>query len=296
MINLELQTTSKRKITHHPLFFIFLFLLCPLISAAQDKSAIDSAETGVSVSPSNIHFNAKPGTTQTRTIKVTNDTRIVKKLQVNMSDYRELSNDGKTQGNAGADFKYALSKWLSISPTYVEVPPRESKTITVTLEVPNDDSAAIAAWTMITIDQIKNKKNLDLPAPDKGTIGMGVSQGFGFGIYVYQNPPNVINNKVEITSLKYKQEPAQPSQLVMKVKNMGDGIGFCNYYVELTNLGNGKTEKIPIKRFTILPGYSRELKFDLAGNVKRGKYSAVAVLDFGSKDDLQTAELEFDVK
>ena len=284
-------------ISKYYLLVVFLLMSFPYVSKAQDKNAIDTAETGVAVSPANIHFNAKPGTTQTKTIKVSNDTRYTKKLQVSFSDYRELNNEGQTHDNVNSDFKYALSKWLTASPTYVEVPPRGSKIITITLEVPNDDTAAIAAWTMITIDQVKPKKSLDLPKVDKNMVGMGVNQEFGFGVYVYQNPPNVINNKVEINSLKFIDKVGkEPNKLLMGVKNSGDGIGFCNYYVELTNLNNGKTDKITVKRFTILPGYSRELKFDIPGNFPPGKYSSVAVLDFGSKDDLQTAELEFEIK
>ena len=278
-------------------YILLSLLLFPAILFAQN-GGLDTVETGVSVSPSNMHFNAKPGSTQTKTIKITNDTRATKKFELNLSDYGELTNDGKTQGEVTPDFKYALSKWLSISPTYVEVPPMEAKTITVTLDVPNGDTAAIAAWTMITVDQVKaTKKSLELPDGASNAVGMGVNQVFGFGIYVYQNPPNVVNNKVEINSLKYNAGTGKiPNQILMGVKNSGDGIGFCNYYIEITNLNSGKTEKISVKRFTILPGYSRELKFDLPNYFQPGKYSSVAVLDFGSKDDLQTGELDFEVK
>jgi hypothetical protein len=274
------------------------FLLLTLVPAMTKAQGSDTTETGISVSPSSIHFNAKPGATQTKTIKITNDTRSAKKFQVTMSDYGELDENGKTEGNVTADYKYALSKWLSVSPSYVEVPARESKVVTITIDVPNSDTAAIAAWTMLTIDQVKNtKKTLELPGDNKNAVGMGVSQGIGFGVYVYQNPPNVVNNKVEINTLKFNAAVNKSAnQILMGVKNAGDGIGFCNYYLELTSLSSGKTEKLNVKRFTILPGYKRELKFNLPTYVQSGKYSAVAVLDFGSKDDLQTAELEFELK
>ncbi len=118
-----------------------------------------------------------------------------------------------------------------------------------------------------------------------------------FGIFVYQNPPNVSNNKVDITSLKYEQGvPPMVNQLVMEAKNIGNGIGFCLYYIELTNLMNGKTEKLKVRQFTILPGYNRKVIFELPKELAKGKYSGVAVLDFGSKDNLQTAELDFEIK
>lgn len=279
-------------------FCLLFVLLCfPCISFAQNNNAVDTAETGISVSPSTLRFNAKPGATQTRTIKINNDTRSTKKFQMNFNDFGELTDEGKTKDKVSPDYKYALSKWLSVSPTYVEIKSRESKVVTITLEVPNEDAAAIAAWTMITVDQVTDKKTLEIPNATASTMGFGVTQGFGFGIYVYQNPPNVANNKVDITSLKFDNtNEKHANQILMDVKNIGDGISFCNYYVEITSLNSGVSEKVSVKRFTILPGYKRSLIFDIPSHFQQGKYSAVAVLDFGSKDDLQTAELDFELK
>ena len=53
--------------------------------------------------------------------------------------------------------------------------------------------------------------------------------------------------------------------------------------------------KLPEKRFTILPQFYRDFYFDLPANLAKGKYSAVGVLDFGSKEEIVVAEVEFTI-
>jgi hypothetical protein len=81
----------------------------------------------------------------------------------------------------------------------------------------------------------------------------------------------------------------------MGVKNTGDGIGFCSSYVELTNKKTGKQERLPIRQYTILPGFHREFEYALPEKIAAGDYSAVGILDFGSKDAIEASELEFTV-
>ena len=108
---------------------------------------------------------------------------------------------------------------------------------------------------------------------------------------VYQNPPNVKNNQIELTGYALS---TNQKQINMKAKNSGDGIGFCTYYVELLNMATGETIKIPSKTATLLPGATRALDIDLP-NLPSGSYNALGVLDFGSKDYVETAELDFAV-
>ncbi|MFN6038569.1 MAG: hypothetical protein ACK452_08875, partial [Bacteroidota bacterium] len=44
-------------------------------------------ETGVAISPSTLRFNVKPGTVQTKTIRVTNDTKRKFNFQLAFQDY-----------------------------------------------------------------------------------------------------------------------------------------------------------------------------------------------------------------
>jgi len=55
----------------------------------------------------------------------------------------------------------------------------------------------------------------------------------------------------------------------------------------------GAQRKLPVKQFTILPGFTRVFSFPLPEDLPKGKYSSVGVMDFGNKEHVEAAELEF---
>jgi len=278
-----------------------LLFLAPFVLSAQQKPATPTptpdqsgAEptAGISVTPSSLRFNVKPGATLSKQVKVTNDTKKPFKFQTGFSDF-DMDANGKPKGIKVTQSKYALSKWVSIVPSYFDLNPGESKTITVTVDIPNSDTANIAAWTILMIDQATERAPLDANKNGK-SISLGITPSFGFGVYIYQNPPNVKTTSVEIKKFKFEELKGKKG-LRMEVKNTGDGIGFCSSYIELTNKSTGKQERLPIRQYTILPGFQREFEYALPEKIASGDYSAVGILDFGSKDAIEASELEFTI-
>lgn len=250
----------------------------------------DTVPRGVSVSPPTIRFTLKPGTSQSKQIKITNDTDLPRTFQVKVQDYLAADiNRAAENSQVPDDYKYGLKKWLYVTPSVITVPPGQKASINVLLDVPAGDEFAHAAWSLIVIDEVKERQELNVPSAGSNAMGMGIVPSMGFGIFVYQNPTNVKNNQIELTG--YALSPNQ-NQINMKAKNSGDGIGFCTYYVELLNMATGEVIKIPAKTATLLPGSTRALDIDLP-KLSSGSYNALGVLDFGSKDYVETAELDF---
>ncbi len=271
---------------------IFSFLLASN-SFGQDPNFEpfkDSLPKGVSVSPPTVRFNLKSGTSQSKNIKITNDTDFPKTFQIKAQDYlaEDINRDAQTS-IVPEDYKYGLKKWLYVTPSLVTIQPGQKANINVLLDVPAGDEFAHAAWSLIIIDEVKDRQELNIPNAGSGAVGMGIVPSMGFGIFVYQNPPNVKNNEVELTG--YAIDPAK-KKITMKASNKGDGIGFCTYYVELLNMATGEAFKIPAQTATLLPGSTRELAIELPA-LSSGSYNALGVLDFGSKEYVETAELDF---
>jgi hypothetical protein len=271
---------------------IFSFFLSSN-SYAQDSNfepMKDTVPKGVSVSPPTVRFNLKSGTSQSKNIKITNDTDFPKTFQIKAQDY--LADDINREAQTSIvpeDYKYGLKKWLYVTPSLVTIQPGQKANINVLLDVPAGDEFAHAAWSLIIIDEVKDRKELNIPTAGSGAVGLGILPSMGFGIFVYQNPPNVKNNAVELTG--YAIDPTK-KKITMKASNKGDGIGFCTYYVELLNMATGETFKIPVQTATLLPGSTRELAIELPA-LSSGSYNALGVLDFGSKEYVETAELDF---
>lgn len=250
--------------------------------------------SGVAVSPSRLRMSASPGETIVQKIKITNDTPQPNSFKLSFHDF-DMNGMGKSSFIPAGEGKYSLARWATISPSFVELAPGEKTEVTLTLSLPNTEEARRAAWSILMVEQTAEKRSLDLPNPGSDNVAFGIIPTFAFGVFLYQNPPNVSRNSVEITDFRLQRGSEQTNDLLFRIENTGDGIAYCSSYIELTNLSTGTEQKLPVKQFTILPDLIREFEFHLPESLSAGHYSAVGVLDFGHSEEIQAAELEFEI-
>lgn len=265
-------------------------------SLTVDTSKVKITDMGVAVAPSSLRFRVKPGKSETKYVTITNDTYFPHKFKMTFSDFGMNNSGGIEQKPIGKiDNEYGLTKWITASPNYIELQPGEKKKIAIEVNLPDVDAAYKAAWCILMIDQATEKDYIVPPSAKEGNIAMGVIPVFGFGVYIYQNPPNVKINKVEIISFTFNYDKNN-RYIHLRAKNVGDGIGFCKSYIEINNMNTGYAERLALKQFNVLPGQEREFEFMLPGNIPKGKYSIMGVLDFGSEEELEAAEMEITVE
>ncbi len=282
---------------------LIIVLLSVQVLQAQDKNDSIFKDMGVSISPSSIHLSIKPGTSVTKEIRVKNDTQKNHEFTVGFQDF-EMNTSGKPSMNFDTKKttdttviktgpKYGLSKNIVVTPSSFVLKPGEEIKLKMIAEIPDEPDSYIAKWTIITVDEIYERPPLDA-ADQPNRISMGVIPTMGFGVFVYQNPPNVKINQLEIQSLQFLKTE-KGNNVTMSVKNTGDGISYCLSYLELTNLKTGVQQKLQNKSFTILPQYHRIFKYDLPADLAPGKYSAIGVVDYGHKEEIIAAEIEFEL-
>ena len=208
----------------------------------------------------------------------------------------DISQNGKSTFQDPGTSKYSMSKILSMVPTFVELSPGKSADISITVAVPQNPEFNKAAWGVILIEQAEEKKVLDPGNTSGETIAFGITPTFAFGVWIYQNPPNVEMTNVDINTFTYQKTEDYARLLTLSVENKGDGIAFCKAYAELTNLETGKQLSLGGKNYTLLPGYLRTFVFELPVDIPKGKYSAVGVIDYGSEEEIVAAELDITVE
>ncbi|MDG1528010.1 MAG: hypothetical protein P8I51_07905 [Polaribacter sp.] len=224
-----------------------LLLISAHFTYGQDKSNKNNSarkSTGVSVAPAHFHFNQKPGEVRTYDITVNNNTSFQNQFNVNMYDFN-MNGKGKSSFLPAGDGKYSLSKWLNVSPSFIELKPFETKLIKVTVSVPNDTDGDKAAWSILMVEQVAPRKSLDNVNGNDNTIALGVVPTYAFGIFAYQNPPNVTDNRIEFTDFQLKSGKAAKF-LHLEVQNTGDGIAYCTSYIDLTNLDTGVQQRLKV--------------------------------------------------
>ncbi|MBL4657101.1 MAG: hypothetical protein JKX73_03815 [Flavobacteriales bacterium] len=259
--------------------------------------AIDSSgitDMGVAVAPSIMNFRTTPGKSETRYLTITNDTYKQQNFRITFADFDLNDHGSASQLPFGEQHEYGLTRWIVADQTFVKLKPGEAKKIGITVNLPDVPEAYRAAWGLMMVD-LEKERDYIVPPKSGDNISMGIIPTYGFGIFIYQNPPNTTINKVEITKFDFTYDDKN-RYVNIAVKNVGDGIGFCVVYVELSNLNTGYQERLPLKRITVLPGQSRELDFAFPGDTPKGEYSIMGVLDFGSDTEMEAAEMEINVQ
>jgi hypothetical protein len=273
------------------LFFVSIFHT--IDAQKNDTKSKDPKSLGVSVSPSHFHFTQEQGQIKTYDITIKNTTSTGKSFNVNVYDF-DMNGKGKSSFLPPGEGKYSLSKWMNISPTFIELEPFKTKKVKVTVSVPSDDNGRKAAWSILMIEQEAPRNNLVNTRNDGNTVAFGIVPTFAFGIFAYQNPPNVLTNNIEFKEFKFLEKETV-NKLLIEVQNQGDGIAYCTSYIDLTNLDTGEQQRLRVKNFTIVPDLIRDFVFNLPQTLKKGKYLAIGVLDYESSEEIQAAKLEFEI-
>lgn len=263
----------------------------PLKSTKEVSVSAAKSNVGVSVSPAHFHLEMKQGETKSYSITVNNDTSKPKSFNLKMYDFN-MNGKGKSSFIPSGQGEYSLSKWTSISPTFVELKPHEKKKVDFTVAVPNTAEGRKAAWSIVMIEQQEARKNLATNNKSENTVALGVIPTFAFGVFVYQNPPNVDSNEVEFIDFQF-DDSKETKEILIEAQNTGDGIAYCTSYIDVTNLDTGDQQRLTVKKFTILPGLIRDFIFTIPKELPKGEYIAVGVLDFENSEEIQAAKMEF---
>ena len=289
--------TTISKLSNLILLFSVVILLTSIENAyPENGGGDDKYNKGITVSPSHLNYKVDLGKTKTQKVKVANYSSKTKKFRIVYSDF-DMTLDGKSQFLDAGTSKYSLSKYINIAPSFLELAPGETADVSITITIPDDSLANKAAWGVLMVEQAEERQNLDPGNGGGNTVAFGITPTVAFGVWIYQNPPHVLTNAVEILDFSFDgKDQNKPKYLLLNVENMGDGISFCKSYVELTNLNTGEQQTLGGKRFTVLPGYKRTFFYEVPAILPKGKYSAVGVIDYGSNSEILAAELEIQIE
>ncbi len=266
-------------------FAILLFTLAGTLVYGQSAS----------VSPSRLYFNAEPGQTQVRRITVTNNSETPQSFTVSFADFSSPGTDGKTELSDPGESSHSASRWLSASPSLVELAAGESRDVEVILQLPDSPEAAKVVWATTLVKLARERTQP--PGLGEDAMGFGIMHTFQFVIHVFQTPPGVTYKDARILAFEDSGKDEEGKRtLMLHLENTGEAIIDVAAYLELTNLRTGETIRERARAFTTLPGHSRRMNFNLPENLTPGNYSVLGVVDYGDREAVIAAELNITVE
>ena len=243
------------------------------------------------VSPVKLMFDLETGNSGTKQVSVRNKSDVEQSYVFSVADWM-VDENGETHYFPAGTTKRSCANWITITPNLITLQPNATAKVNVTMLVPNNDAST--KWAMIYVEIAKEKTGAE--AIDK-KLAMGIQVSPRIGLQVFQSPPSNTLYKGTIDNLKeIPVEEGQPRKFSADVINLGDKILNCKVYFMVSNLQTAEETTSEATEFSLLPESQRNLDYTLDQNLKPGKYSVAAVLDYGNSEELEGAQMEIEVK
>ncbi len=241
------------------------------------------------VSPVNLDFNTEPGQTQTKSISIKNHSNRKIGFSINITDFQPKS-DGSRKILPPNTTKNTLTDFININPTYFELNPNESKSVTVSMQIPSNDFTS--RWGLLTVQTAAERTSFK--ADQNLRTGLVISPRIL--VYISQSPGSNKSFKIQINNLTEIFSDNDSTRIFKaRIENTGEKITECQVYLIAANLkSKEETFFSPISVISY-PGLIREVKLELPNTLKKGKYALSAIVDYGSKTTLEGTQILIDV-
>ncbi len=267
------------------LIFIVTFSLIQLANMAPGY-----AQAGVSTSPNKLYYTFEPGGSGTQKLIVQNPADKELEVGISFSDWQYDSLGNNITTDPGT-LPHSCSKWITIAQgSYFILKPFERKELDVIVTAPADLNKDIPVHTaMLYLTQLNPWK------PGQSEEGASIIVTVRMGVKIYYSHVTAPQRSIEIVNFSHMKshiEGAQ-DQLELKIDNLSDTWVKGNVKVELLNTSNGKKLFLDEVEFHQLPGDKRLVRLKLPAKADKGKYNATAIVNYGDRDELKVAELDF---
>jgi len=260
--------------------FISLFTL--LLSA--------TAQTGITVGPPRVFFVVDAGQNQSQTVDVTNPSKdFTLDLAVSFEDW-QYNLFGENELAKAGTLANSCAAWVSVSEPFFSLKPGETKRLNVNMAVPQaiQYSQAMPVHTvMLFVTQLNPRQGIDKE-------GANIKIAVRSGIKLYHRFNGKNNTDLDITNVTYNTPDSAARYLAVDYTNTGNVWLEGRLSVELINQEGGKKIMLDQQGFYTLPNDQRRQLVGLPPDLAKGTYLATILLNFGDKDQIKVAELEFD--
>lgn len=245
----------------------------------------------VNINPTQLNFNAAVGETASQTLTISNVSDEKQVFQLSIGDWLRDSLGNHKYLPAGT-LKRSCAPWISLENPFIELEPRTAKDIRITLLAPADTAQLKAMkWAMLYIQSVKEQ----IPGKKKkGKVNAVINEIFRFGIHIYQIPPGVHNYAAKAISLR--EDKLVKGLYNFTMENTGNINLQCHAHLELTNMETGEEIKLEAIEFPIFPDAKRTIPLQLPANLKKGRYSVLALLEYHEDLPLEAIEITIEVK
>lgn len=243
----------------------------------------------LNVTPAKINFNLEPGESYETELVIKNTAKTKQKININLGDFT-LDADGQSSFSDANSSDLSCAGWISISQTFLELNPNETKKVKVTMKVPANGTTT--RWGMLFIEPAEEQVNV--ASADK-SLSVGTKVSARVGVPVFQSPRKSGTMKADIKNLK-EVTTDNGREFVAEVLNQGEKIIEGELFTVFSNVQTGEEVEAPVETLTVLPKGTRNFRFSLPKGLPKGQYVLTIVLDYDDDADQEGVKLNVTVK
>jgi len=250
--------------------FILLTLFLVLIVGGVMVISQGPAQASITVKPMNIYFNTNPGETTTKAIRVENGGTQPTEVTVRLIDWWRTP-EGGLQFSAPGSRERSCAEWLIYSPDNLQIPPGESRDITVEISVPENVESDY--WASFLVQE-----SSAIGEEEQVTTRISVN----YVAKIFYQSPDTQDKSAEISNIKMIGK--DPLAFELELKNPSSSYLRITGKLEVRDLQGETVKSIEVDEFGLLPGAKRilTLKPSETSSLDPGQYYAIAVIDFGA--------------
>lgn len=273
-----------KKIIKISLLLLILSTSCVFLTK---KIIAQTTSSGLSAIPPRLEVTVKPDAVSSQVIKVRNESKENKTIEVSIKDFIVQDNKGtptiidETEKNN----RWSASAWIQVSPSTVKLKPGETKSLTLTV-MPPKDALPGGHYAMV------------VHSPDKdvtfSTEGTGSSVQTNVGTLVYVTIPGDITQNAKVTNFSTTSfSEFGPVDLKTSIKNLSDIHINPKGQITVTNMFGLETAKLQLEDLNIFPNLSRSYENTLNKKWLFGRYKAELSAAYGTAGGALTAAVFF---
>ncbi len=260
-----------------------LFATIAALFVAGVTYAAAPPKSGLSISPPTFELSANPGDTLRNSLRVDNVVDEPLEVTVSTRNFTALGEEGGVDLSS-RDNKYSLASWISVSPSKVTIPARQSQVFDYTIAVPADASPGGRFGSIIFKTSLK---------PVSGQSGVAVGQEIG--TLVFLKIAGEVKEKASVASFETVGafHDNGPVEFSARVKNEGNVQLRPTGTITISNFFGNKVATIPINEQNVLPDAIRKMNATWKNQWLLGRYTATLSLVYGKDRQTMTASTAF---
>jgi P pilus assembly chaperone PapD len=223
------------------------------------------AKAGISmtVQPLVAEFNVPAGGSGHTTVTVSNNGSEPTLINAKRVDWRTVADGSIALEKVGAERRHSITRDLSLSSYQFVLQPRQTKSISLTLNVPANAAGSSSYWGGFMLTSS--------PVMARNSVGIAAT------VFVYENVDSP-SKKLSLQSLRITSNGSD-ARLIARMRNIGQS--YLRPLAHLTIAQAGRIYKnIPVTVNAIFPDSTRIVSQDL-GALPAGDYRVELTIDYG---------------